>query len=79
VLDHGGPPRQRAPRPAGTPLPRGIGAPATRALRNAGVTILEQVPEYTPAELLGLHGVGPIAIERLSEALAEHGLGWREA
>jgi hypothetical protein len=79
VLDHGGPPRQRAPRPAGTPLPRGIGAPATRALRNIGVSTLEQVAEYTPAELLALHGVGPIAIERLGAALAEHGPGWREA
>ena len=63
----------------GTPLPRAIGAPATRALRNAGVTTLEQVPEYTPADLLALHGVGPIAIERLGEALVEHGLRWREA
>ena len=33
VLDHGGPPRERAPRPEGTPLPRAIGAPATGALR----------------------------------------------
>ena len=79
VLDHGGPPRQRAPRPAGTPLPRNIGAPATRALRNIGADTLEQVREYAPADLLALHGVGPIAIERLGEALAEHGLGWREA
>ena len=79
VLDHGGPPRQRAPRPAGTALPRNVGAPATRALRNAGVTTLEQVAEYRPADLLALHGVGPIAVDRLAAALTEHGLAWREA
>lgn len=71
VLDHGGPPRQRAPRPAGTPLPRNIGAPATRALRAVGVTTLEQVVDWSEQQLLALHGVGPIAITRLGEALAE--------
>lgn len=74
VLDHGGPPRQRAPRPEGTPLPR-IGAPATRALRAAGVSTLEQVQAMTAAELAALHGVGPIAIARLREALGERGQG----
>ena len=37
VVDAGLPqPRQRAPRETGTPLPRTIGAPATRALRAIG-------------------------------------------
>jgi hypothetical protein len=79
VLDHGGPPRERAPRPEGTPLPRSIGAPATGALRVQGVTSLEQVPAWTAAELLALHGVGPVAVDRLGAALAERGLGFREA
>jgi len=79
VLDHGGPRRERAPRLAGTPLPRGIGAPATGALRAARVTSLEQVAAWTTAELLALHGVGPIAVDRLGAALAEHGLSFREA
>lgn len=78
VLDHGGPPRERAPRPAGTPLPRTIGAPATRALRAQGVTSLEQVAGWRSADLHALHGVGPIAVERLGEALAERGAGFRE-
>ncbi|GGK58639.1 hypothetical protein [Ornithinimicrobium pekingense] len=77
VLDHGGPPRERAPRPPGTPVPRSIGAPATRGLRDAGVTTLEQVAEYTLEQLRALHGVGPIAVERLAEALAERGLTLR--
>lgn len=79
VLDHGGPPRERTPRPAGASLPRTIGAPATRALREAGVTTLEQVAAWTPAELLALHGVGPIAVDRLGAALTEHGLAYRGA
>jgi hypothetical protein len=77
VLDHGGPPRRRDPRPTGTPLPRTIGAPATRGLREAGVTTLEQVAGWSPEELRALHGVGPIAVERLGEALAERGLAFR--
>ena len=67
-------PRVRAPREEGTPLPRGIGAPATRALREAGVTTLEQVTSYAAAQLAAMHGVGPIAISRLLDALAEQGL-----
>jgi len=78
VLDHGGPGRERA-RPDGTPLPRAIGAPATGALRAVGVLSLEQVASWTESELLALHGVGPIAITRLGEALGERGLDFREA
>ena len=68
-------PRVRAPRATGTPLPRSIGAPATRALREAGVTTLEQLPAYSAEQLAAMHGVGPIAIARLREALAEQGAG----
>lgn len=79
VVDAGLPePRARAPREEGTPLPRAIGAPATRALREAGVTTLEQVADRPAADLAAMHGVGPVAIERLREALAERGLNHRE-
>lgn len=77
VVDAGLPaPRVRAPRREGTPLPRTIGAPATRALREVGVATLEQVTAYTAAELGAMHGVGPIAITRLREAMAEQGLAY---
>ena len=46
VLDHGGPARDRAPREVGTPLPRSIGAPATRALRGQRLTTVEQVATW---------------------------------
>lgn len=77
VVDAGLPaPRERAPKAVGTPLPRTVGAPATRALREVGVTSLEQVAARTAAELAAMHGVGPIAITRLREALAEQGSGF---
>ena len=77
VVDAGLPaPRQRAPREEGTPLPRTIGAPPTRALRGAGITTLEQVTGLSEARLAAMHGVGPIAIARLREALEEQGLGF---
>lgn len=55
-------------------LPRGIGAPATRALAAAGITRLQQLTSFSEVELLKLHGVGPKAIRLLREALAEHRL-----
>ncbi|MER7540757.1 helix-hairpin-helix domain-containing protein [Streptomyces sp. NPDC097704] len=55
-------------------LPRGIGAPATRALVAAGYTTLAQLADVPAAELAALHGVGPKALRVLGEALAERGL-----
>jgi len=79
VVDAGLPaPRRRAPREEGTPLPRNIGAPATRALRGAGLTTLEQVATRSADELAAMHGVGPMAITRLGEALAEHDLSFAD-
>jgi predicted flap endonuclease-1-like 5' DNA nuclease len=46
-----------------------IGAPATRALNNAGYTHLEQLANVSEAELLKLHGMGPKAIRILRETL----------
>ena len=62
----------RPTAPDGTPLPR-IGAPATRALRAEGIWTLEQVRDRSEEELAALHGVGPIALRFLREALAERG------
>ncbi|WP_190158040.1 DNA-binding protein [Streptomyces litmocidini] len=58
----------------GTDLPRGIGAPATRALVAAGYTRLAQLAGVPAGELAALHGVGPKALRVLDEALAEQGL-----
>lgn len=75
VVDDGGPARERPAPPSGTSLPR-IGAPASRALTAAGYTTLESLDGASVAELLALHGVGPIAIERLRPALAALGLAF---
>lgn len=74
VLDHVDGPRDRAPRREGTPLPRTIGAPATRALRTVEVHTLEDAARWTRADLAALHGVGPIALDRIGAALADLGL-----
>lgn len=57
-----------------SPLPSGIGAPATRALTAAGYTRLEQLAGVSAKELLALHGVGPKAIRLVREALSAKGL-----
>lgn len=76
VLDSEDGPRERAPRREGTPLPRTIGAPATRALRAVDVHTLEAVAGWTRADLAALHGVGPIALDRLDAALDQLGLSY---
>ena len=55
-------------------LPRGIGAPATRALTAAGYTELSQLAGVPVAELKKLHGVGPRALRLLQEALEALGM-----
>jgi hypothetical protein len=57
-------------------LPK-IGAPATRALAQQGITTLDQVAERSERELLDLHGFGPRAITILREGLAARGRGFR--
>lgn len=78
VLDHEDGPRERAPRREGHPLPRTIGAPATRALRAVDVHTLEAVSGWTRRDLAALHGVGPIALDRLEAALAQLGLAYAD-
>ncbi|KAA1416343.1 hypothetical protein F0U44_18640 [Nocardioides humilatus] len=76
VVDHEDGPRERAPQRDGTPLPRTIGAPATRALRAVDVHTLEAAASWTRGDLAALHGVGPIALDRIEAALAAIGLGY---
>jgi predicted flap endonuclease-1-like 5' DNA nuclease len=54
-------------------LPK-IGAPATRALNNAGYTSLRQLAGVSRAELAKLHGMGPKALRIIEDNLAKHGL-----
>ena len=54
-------------------FPKGIGAPATRALVNAGYTNLTQLAGVSVSELKALHGMGPKALRVLQEALEAEG------
>jgi predicted flap endonuclease-1-like 5' DNA nuclease len=54
-------------------LPK-IGAPATRALNNAGYTSLRQLAGVPRAELAKLHGMGPKALRIIEDNLAGQGL-----
>ncbi len=56
-----------------TDLPKGIGAPATRALVGAGYNRLNQLAGVPVTELKKLHGMGPKALRVLQEALEEEG------
>ena len=58
------------------PLPP-IGAPATRALADIGITRLAQLPSHRARDLRALHGVGPRAIRILGEELQASGRSLR--
>jgi hypothetical protein len=57
--------------PDKTDLPKGIGAPATRALIAAGYTSIDQLAGVPVADLAALHGVGPKALKIIEVALAQ--------
>ncbi|MES2828356.1 MAG: RNA polymerase alpha subunit C-terminal domain-containing protein [Bacteroidota bacterium] len=52
----------------------GLPAPARRALENNGIITLEQLADYTEAEILKLHGMGKTTLPKLYDALSEKGL-----
>ena len=54
-----------------------IGAPATRALDNAGVKGLGDLTSWSERDLLALHGMGPKALDILRDHLAAEGLAFK--
>lgn len=58
-------------------FPAKLSQPALRALANEGITNLEELANYTEAELKKLHGMGPNAMGKLKEALKEAGLHFK--
>lgn len=54
-------------------LPK-MSAPATRALRGAGIQTLKDLSRWTEKDLLKLHGVGPSTIPIVRKALKARGL-----
>jgi hypothetical protein len=63
-------------RTGSSSFPR-IGAPATRALENAGVRSVAELPNWSERDLLALHGMGPKAVGILRERLASEGLTFK--
>ena len=57
-----------------TGFPKGIPAPAIRALNGPGYTELRQLAGVFAVELKRLHGMGPKALRLLDESLEEQGL-----
>jgi predicted flap endonuclease-1-like 5' DNA nuclease len=54
-------------------LPK-IGAPATRALNDAGYTSLRRLADVPRAELAKLHGMGPKGLRIIEDNLTKQGL-----
>ena len=59
-------------------LPPKLGAPAERALAGAGIKKLKQLTKFSEAEIGQLHGVGPNALGKLRQALADNGWTFKE-
>lgn len=62
--------------PGHTPLPKGLAAPARRALAHQGIETLEQLAEFGELKASKLHGMGPVAIAQLEEAMEESGISY---
>lgn len=59
-------------------LPFKVGAPAERALTEAGYTRLAQVAELSEKQVKKLHGMGPNAFRQLRDALHARGLSFAD-
>lgn len=65
--------------PGHTPLPKGLAAPARRALAHEGIETLEQLAEFGSQGVSKLHGLGPVAIAQLEDAMEESGISYGAA
>lgn len=59
-------------------FPLFLAAPAQRALKNNGITTLNQLSKFTEAEILTFHGMGKSSMPLLREALKKNGLGFKK-
>lgn len=55
-----------------------LSAPARRALENNGIYTLQQLSSYSEKEILRFHGMGPASLPKLTSALKEEGLAFRQ-
>jgi predicted flap endonuclease-1-like 5' DNA nuclease len=64
---------KRTRKPVPPSFPKGVAAPAIRALKSVGITRLEQAAKFSSSELRSLHGIGPKAITIIKAALQAEG------
>lgn len=60
-------------------FPPGMSGPALRALDTAGIRSLDDLAEWTEADVAALHGMGPKGIRILRDALTESGREFRQS
>jgi predicted flap endonuclease-1-like 5' DNA nuclease len=72
-------PKPEKTHPNAAAFPAGVGGPVLRALATAGIRSMRALTRWTERDLAALHGMGPKGIRILKDALAEEGLGFREA
>ena len=54
-----------------------LGAPARRALENAGIATPQQLSQYSEKEILKLHGMGPGSLPKMRDILNNNGLSFK--
>ena len=64
-------------RKAGDSPFAGLGAPARRALENAGIITIAELAQYHEKDILKLHGMGPGSMPKLRSLLREQGLSFK--
>ena len=70
-------PNSEAARSTADEFFAGLGAPARRALENAGIHTVFHLSHKTKKEILQLHGMGPSSIPKLEEKLKAAGLHFK--
>lgn len=55
----------------------GLGAPARRALENAGIKTPQQLSVFSEKEVLKLHGMGPGSLPKMRQILSSHDLSFK--
>jgi hypothetical protein len=65
------------PDPPESDLPKTLASPARRALAAAGVQRLDQLTQFSEAEVKEWHGIGPNALDQLRFALGVKGLAFK--
>jgi DNA-directed RNA polymerase alpha subunit len=54
-----------------------LGAPARRALENAGIATAQHLSQFSEKEILKLHGMGPGSLPKMREILRNQGLSFK--